>query len=545
MENAIQLKPKHLNADLETEETMEENESWSNKLVEMIEKEEVFFLMDGIGKTIPEDTKDSGQRTLVYSPQKKQLINTRKIDLNREQFPSLDIGPEVMQGEGVYLNPELFRLFWKTFDNKEFPSHKIELESKIYLVRIDFKAYEKNKITDISTGRDGVHLSFALQVPTKNKEIVELMKKKDTETRDILWKTFVKMTKKYANKDYLDFFYEQFKIYLELEKDITIVGFDKEKQDIDHPENRKARKIIEKSIRDGRGRQKEEKDKTEKEHEMIANVNEWIENEVISLGISNSRETLNPNRVHLFEKAPNLIRSSGISSINPTKRMIKLVRPETQSFFEKVKNNIESILKKELSPKYNIYTQLQSLLHEAIHYYGHIKYQHNKKEDSLSIYRFGYQITNDLGKEKEHEHFTGFNEGITEKITLDILEKNKNLIKTKLKISEKEIREGSTSSQVSSYKINLGILEKILEKVSEKEKRHKEEVWENIKKGYFTGDMMHLRSIEKVFGPKALRILSDWGNIKDNYIKSVYVFNFFNVDTEKEREDAYKAFVGK
>jgi len=56
------------------------------------------------------------------------------------------------------------------------------------------------------------------------------------------------------------------------------------------------------------------------------------------------------------------------------------------------------------------------------------------------------------------------------------------------------------------YNLPLEILEIVLEKIAKNNKEKPEQVWQRFKKGFFTGEMMHLRDVEKTFGKGALRV---------------------------------------
>lgn len=67
-----------------------------------------------------------------------------------------------------------------------------------------------------------------------------------------------------------------------------------------------------------------------------------------------------------------------------------------------------------------------------------------------------------------------------------------------------------------------------------------EEVFQKIKKGFFTGDMMHLRLIEEVFGPGSLRVLAAMGTegaTKDTDEGELYkkIEEFFLSENQEER----------
>mgnify|MGYP001566357251 CR=1 FL=1 len=58
----------------------------------------------------------------------------------------------------------------------------------------------------------------------------------------------------------------------------------------------------------------------------------------------------------------------------------------------------------------------------------------------------------------------------------------------------------------------MKIVRLVIKKVAEKKGITYDEVWKKIKKGYFSGEMMHLRDVEDVFGHGSLRFLGALGS---------------------------------
>lgn len=144
------------------------------------------------------------------------------------------------------------------------------------------------------------------------------------------------------------------------------------------------------------------------------------------------------------------------------------------------------------------------MVHEFIHSHSHIKY-FVEEGGVFGTHRIGYEST---GKDDQeyHFHFRGFNEAVTSALTDEILLKNKEYLSKTLKLSadEWDIFEESGVS----YKSAREILDCVIDGVADVTGQEHGEVWGKIREGVFTGEMMHLRDIEKAFGPGSLRVIA-------------------------------------
>ncbi len=144
----------------------------------------------------------------------------------------------------------------------------------------------------------------------------------------------------------------------------------------------------------------------------------------------------------------------------------------------------------------------KTIVHEIIHLASAKKYYVNVAEKIVKPYRLGYGIYHH--QEKEHEHFRGLTEAVTDKIILEIFRKHYEEISHELAILPAE-EEKTPAPYCGEY---IDILETIIKKIAEKNNEDENTVWQKFKKGLFTGEMMHLQEIEKTFGKGALRVLA-------------------------------------
>ena len=145
------------------------------------------------------------------------------------------------------------------------------------------------------------------------------------------------------------------------------------------------------------------------------------------------------------------------------------------------------------------------MLHEIIHYLSrNVDYLKVFDDDSfdMTVYRSGYRNLN--YSENAHEHFRGFNEMVVERIEVAIIGANADAVRNALGM------EFSDDDIIDAFDCwaNLHFFSAIVDRISKYYKEEKIDTIKRIERGLFTGEMMHLRGVEKAYGKKALRILS-------------------------------------
>lgn len=150
-------------------------------------------------------------------------------------------------------------------------------------------------------------------------------------------------------------------------------------------------------------------------------------------------------------------------------------------------------------------------LHELIHYFSH-------RTDFLKVFsdgdvnlrerRVGYRNLN-YGSDP-HEHFRGLNEMVVEWVGFQIASDNEALIKSSLSGDpvDPENLVGSEIWDPALIWNDGAIFIDILEGIAKYRGEELKDTSNRIERGLFTGEMMHLRDIEKAYGENALRILS-------------------------------------
>ena len=177
-----------------------------------------------------------------------------------------------------------------------------------------------------------------------------------------------------------------------------------------------------------------------------------------------------------------------------------------------------------------------ALLHEVVHQISYRSFYDDIERKKFSIMRSGY--TNTQASEEKHEHFRGLNEAVVDTIVKEIFVKHQNELIEDFGITDEEQR-----ASVPYYHDYMEILDLVMDKIALKNGESKELVWSRFKKGEFTGEMMHLRDVERTFGKGSLRVLAalDSGMKDIRFSKLMErAIIFFQVDDDETREKIAK-----
>jgi len=237
----------------------------------------------------------------------------------------------------------------------------------------------------------------------------------------------------------------------------------------------------------------QELEKDAKTIKFINSLNNFIEKEFNELEIEQKPKEIKSEQVHLLPE-----------------KIYKTEFPnESRAVYLPLKENIF------VNPKAfnNMSEFYASIIHEFLHFESFF-------EDKNAILRSGYRSL-----KKEDDKFRGLNEMIINKFAKEILEKNKKDLK--------KININLETKKLLSEKYSPLILNKIIEKVAQKKNQKQEKVWKRFKKSLFTGEMMHLRDVERVFGKNSLRLLSKFysknkeeGERQEEYFDILNYFRF-------------------
>ncbi len=233
-------------------------------------------------------------------------------------------------------------------------------------------------------------------------------------------------------------------------------------------------KVLDDIIISGEWYKEGELEKTEFEKEMILLADVILENEF---------ERLNLNYNHFIpDEHIHIISDKFAKEDLPT---------QASAVFDSYEQQICAV-RRENESKIKFF---HDLLHEMVHSVSHIKYE--ILEDDIKNYRTGYALKNHKDNIK---YLESFNEALTEDLTQSLLFKNRQVLYDTFNIKKLGIP--------NSYSKDNMIIDNIVIGLSDNSKIPEHLIRDRFYKGLFTGDMMHLREIDKVFGEGSLRLLA-------------------------------------
>lgn len=168
------------------------------------------------------------------------------------------------------------------------------------------------------------------------------------------------------------------------------------------------------------------------------------------------------------------------------------------------------------------YQQIATMIHEALHIIGFQRFYVDT--DQYYLLRTGYNYDEERSESTSKEKFESFNEAVVEKINREICERNKNIfedqkypfdINTLYIRAHRDIQGEKATKNDGPYSKDIDLLDHIMDEVFKKTGQNKEETWKHIKEGYLSGNMMHLRIIDRVFGKGSLRLYSEMTPLYD------------------------------
>lgn len=257
-----------------------------------------------------------------------------------------------------------------------------------------------------------------------------------------------------------------------------------------------------------------EYEKIEEDYEIIKLLNVYIQEELEELDLENKKD-ITPEQIHLFP---------AISYEQ------KFAKAGTSAFYNPIDDTIQ--LNADVADTQGKLQFYRDLLHEMIHMASIGKFYLD--EETVKVYRSGYRSQNPT---QEHEHFKGLNEALVEKTVIDIFNKHRKDLSERLDVTENEKQK--EASYFCYYHSYIDILETIVTEISQTKGKEKEAVWKKLKRGLFTGEMMHLREIEKIWGKNSLKILDilETAKMYENPEETIAkIKRYFETDNKEERE---------
>lgn len=270
-----------------------------------------------------------------------------------------------------------------------------------------------------------------------------------------------------------------------------------------------------------------ELEKTELDLLIITKLIKFINQEMKRLGIEREFGIL-PEQVHFFSD-----------------ELYKNFHPEsTDSEIQygsanHLKGRIE--INKEVTLREGVLEYINTILHEMLHLASHWKIFIDEKRGQDITYRSGYlSYGTDYVEDGTHKHFEFFNEGVLQKMAEEIIENHREEVQYLFGISDDEFQKKSQGRQGNVAMVNF-----LLDRMEHNNGATSQNYWNKLKKGFFTGEMMHLRVFEKNFGKGSLRIIAanDAGFHPDipqdmPELFQLYISYFVNLDLDSQARTA-------
>lgn len=184
----------------------------------------------------------------------------------------------------------------------------------------------------------------------------------------------------------------------------------------------------------------------------------------------------------------------------------------------------------------------KAILHEMIHLASYNVYFANANNEELKeSYRTGY-FNNQYQSENYHFHFMGLNEGTIDLVASEIVQENLHTILKMLNIKEEDWKD------VNWYHDESNLINRIAEKISTQKGEDFDDVYNRFKKGLFSGEMMYLRDVEKVYGQDSLRIFSYLNSsVEKDDNKGIElkekIYEFFETGNEERRKELHDEII--
>lgn len=269
-----------------------------------------------------------------------------------------------------------------------------------------------------------------------------------------------------------------------------------------------------------------EVEKSQEELDFIEKANEYLAKELQELGIQEYR-AVQPEQVHFLsaESFTDYMRKSEGKEVNP----------EVGSLTNEASGAI--VLNKDHG---NRLQQYRSIFHEMTHALSFQNWIFDLGRNEGRV-RFGYSIHSTESKVVKYHKLAGFNEAVVEGITYELMNKYKDELMQTFHFTEEE-----QSKPIFSYNEPRRILDTIIAGIANRKGADKSDIWQKIKRGHFSGQIMHLRDIEDTYGEDSLQILSLlYANISELTPEKLEgkILRYFETDDDKKRNTLRKKLI--
>lgn len=270
-----------------------------------------------------------------------------------------------------------------------------------------------------------------------------------------------------------------------------------------------------------------EYNKDELDIRFIETINWYIKQRFEELKIDRPSPSLTPRQFHL------------LSAESFAKHFSKRAERGADGFYDSRGNSI--VINKDApsrtgdrrDPRLRLY---MTMMHEAIHAISARKFSVN--EEQLRQIKIGYQS----GKPYyDRQLLVGLNEVVTDIVARIFFQRHQKQMEKNFNLTYPE------RNLWAGYVAYRNIWYLIANKISERTRESIGEINSRYQRSLFTGEMMHLREIEEIFGKDALRVLAALGfreaevgarqQVRDTKKLDDMVLHFFQSQDSKEKKE--------
>ena len=253
--------------------------------------------------------------------------------------------------------------------------------------------------------------------------------------------------------------------------------------------------------------QKGETKKSPEDLQFLQSIHSLISAEHSYLNLSHP-QPISPSRIHLF------LQQEKKSPINNQKN----------GFFTNV---IDHTLQIHVSPNTPKETYFFYLLQGMLELHAFHSFHLYETFAPTVPARSGYHNL-DLRKTYSRDHFRGFQNAMTHTLATELYNQHWFSFASLYGFKHPSIQqqEEISLSQPKLSHLQQDLVQNIVTNISNHTLKPREHVWKSVKKGYFTGNILPLKYLEKKFGPGTLRLLADIGSglSKSKYINEIQDF---------------------
>lgn len=268
--------------------------------------------------------------------------------------------------------------------------------------------------------------------------------------------------------------------------------------------------------------------RSEEDLKMIEKMNLWLEEYLINIGAEESVKKIRADQFMI------------LSESDFVKVGASVFEDDWSGAYGKMVPGVDIIFVKKLSEK-DKFVSVVSILHEMVHLNSVFKLNISKNEGGEG-FRLGYSIKpnrkDDGDAGDKPRYMDGLNEAIVQMVTLDILTlKHAEELESDFGITKEDQTEFWSKDGYAGYEYIFGI---VIRRLAKELGLSSMDQWQKFRKNLFTGNLMFLRDVEKVFGKGSLRVLAFMGSHvsharSDNMLRLFE--KYFLTENQIEREE--------